>query len=383
MRILAYDRVSFAVLDEVHYTKKTGAAYSLRQKDILNVEMPFRGQGVSRTNSQGWLRDSNYYFSKLRDVHPELISKKNGVRIDNKEAPIVDARMVKHIPEWEPYIGQSLIHHHVGGDGEAVAVPEEIHPGFGEIHNHEKAAGITDECKSFSNYCNDTEGSVGKTTSDLWENYQTTENSEKSDNDDSLNTIDEKHPRNFTEGTEGAYADGGTQQEEQSSDLTGSAEETPAEENTEQEEQAGDLLEDADESPAEESAEQEEQASDLTECVDESPAEESTEQEEQASDLGEGTDEVTAEKSAEQENQSNDLGEGTDEVTAEKSAEQEDKSSDLTEGADESLAEYNTEQEEKTNDLTEDVDTESTQNNEKDAAYSEENESDESQSYGY
>ncbi|MET3656327.1 hypothetical protein [Sporosarcina psychrophila] len=36
----------------------------------------------------------------------------------------------------------TLIHHHVGGGGQAVAVPSKLHPGTGGIHNAEKAAGI-------------------------------------------------------------------------------------------------------------------------------------------------------------------------------------------------------------------------------------------------
>ena len=263
---------------------------------------------MSRTNSQGWLRDSNYYFSKLKDEHPELISKKNCVRIDNKEAPIVDAKMVKQIPEWEPYIGQSLIHHHVGGDGEAVAVPEEIHPGFGEIHNHEKAAGITDDCKSFSDYCNDREDAVGKTTSDLWEDYQTTENSNlgKSDSEASSDNIDEKQPSDLAEGADEKPTEENAEQEEQASDLTEGVDESPAEENAEQEERANDLAEGADESPAEETDEQEEQASDLTEGADESPAEENAEQEEQANNQSEEatTDESASEDESSGEDQS-------------------------------------------------------------------------------
>ncbi len=294
MRILAYNRVSQAELDQIHYTKKTGAAYTLRQRDSLNVEMPFRGQGMSKTNSQGWLRDSNYYFSKLKAEHPEMISKKNALRIDSNEAPVVDAKMVKEIPEWEPYRGQSLIHHHVGGDGEAVAVPEDIHPGYGEIHNHEKAAGITDDCRAFSDYCNSREDAAGKTTSDLWEDYQATEE----------NAEPEEKADDLTEGADESPAEENAEQEEQASDLAEGADESPAEENAEQEEQAADLTEGAEESPAEENTEQEEQAADLTEGAEESPAEENTEQEEQASDLAEGADETASEEESSEENQS-------------------------------------------------------------------------------
>jgi len=36
--------------------------------------------------------------------------------------------------------GTKLVHHHIGG-GQAVGVLLPLHPGFGEIHNAEKAIG--------------------------------------------------------------------------------------------------------------------------------------------------------------------------------------------------------------------------------------------------
>ena len=38
--------------------------------------------------------------------------------------------------------GNRLIHHHIGGGGQAVAVPSGIHHGYGGIHNNEKQLGI-------------------------------------------------------------------------------------------------------------------------------------------------------------------------------------------------------------------------------------------------
>lgn len=77
--------------------------------------------------------------------------------------------MISYNPEWAEYINQPLIHHHIGGNGEAVAVPKDIHIGQGGIHNHEKSARITDNCKNFSNCCTNIPNSVGKTTSQLHE----------------------------------------------------------------------------------------------------------------------------------------------------------------------------------------------------------------------
>lgn len=106
-----------------------------------------------------------------------MFSKKNAARVKDGHAPIVDAKMIAHNPGWEQYRNQPLVHHHIGGDGEAVAVPKNAHKGQGEIHNHEKAAGITDNCKSFSKACGSQLDSVGKTTSQLHSRFNDNKNS--------------------------------------------------------------------------------------------------------------------------------------------------------------------------------------------------------------
>ncbi|MGN8633068.1 hypothetical protein ACTNEW_16180 [Blautia sp. HCP3S3_G3] len=166
MSFYSYEGVSDDVLDKVH-TTSTGETYTLRHSESLKVEMQYLGKGNSNANSQGWERNSAKYFDSLYQSHPEMFSKKNAVRVKDGHAPIVDAKMIAHNPGWEQYRNQPLVHHHIGGDGEAVAVPKNAHKGQGEIHNHEKAAGITDNCKSFSKTCGSQADSVGKTTSQL------------------------------------------------------------------------------------------------------------------------------------------------------------------------------------------------------------------------
>ena len=148
MSFYSYEGVSDDVLDKVH-TTSTGETYTLRHSESLKVEMQYLGKGNSNANSQGWERNSAKYFDSLYQSHPEMFSKKNAARVKDGHAPIVDAKMIAHNPGWEQYRNQPLVHHHIGGDGEAVAVPQNAHKGQGEIHNHEKAAGITDNCKSF------------------------------------------------------------------------------------------------------------------------------------------------------------------------------------------------------------------------------------------
>lgn len=166
MSFYSYEGVSDDVLDKVH-TTSTGETYTLRHSENLKVEMQYLGKGNSNANSQGWERNSAKYFDSLYQSHPEMFSKKNAARVKEGHAPIVDAKMIAHNPGWEQYRNQPLVHHHIGGDGEAVAVPKNAHKGQGEIHNHEKAAGITDNCKNFSKTCGNQSDSVGKTTSQL------------------------------------------------------------------------------------------------------------------------------------------------------------------------------------------------------------------------
>ena len=176
MSFYSYEGVSDDVLDKVH-TTSTGETYTLRHSESLKVEMQYLGKGNSNANSQGWERNSAKYFDSLYQSHPEMFSKKNAARVKDGHAPIVDAKIIAHNPGWEQYRNQPLVHHHIGGDGEAVAVPKNAHKGQGEIHNHEKAAGITDNCKSFSKTCGSQSDSVGKTTSQLHSQFNGNKNS--------------------------------------------------------------------------------------------------------------------------------------------------------------------------------------------------------------
>lgn len=175
MSFYSYEGISDDVLDKVH-TTSTGENYTLRHNESLKVEMQYLGKGNSNANSQGWERNSAKYFESLYQSHPEMFSKKNATRVKDGHAPIVDTKMIAHNPGWEQYRNQPLVHHHIGGDGEAVAVPKNAHKGQGEIHNHEKAAGITDNCKSFSKTCGSQADSVGKTTSQLHSQYDGNKN---------------------------------------------------------------------------------------------------------------------------------------------------------------------------------------------------------------
>lgn len=167
----AYEDIPQDVLDKTYTTSKgknnKTYNYNMNHNEKLRIEAPFRGKGHSGTTSQGWERNKYKYFKKLSAVHPEMFSKRNLGKINDRLTPIVDQKMIDCIPQLAPFRGQSLKHHHIGGDGEVVAVPASIHKGSGEIHNVERDAGITEKCQRFSAKCQSDPDALGKTASEI------------------------------------------------------------------------------------------------------------------------------------------------------------------------------------------------------------------------
>jgi hypothetical protein len=102
--------------------------------------MEFKGKGKSGTDAAGWERNAGKHFEDLLDNHPEYWSEQNVTKIENGTVPVVDDTFVEHFTQYNNQIGDKLIHHHIGG-GQAAAVPQSLHPGFGGIHNVEKTFG--------------------------------------------------------------------------------------------------------------------------------------------------------------------------------------------------------------------------------------------------
>jgi hypothetical protein len=131
----------------------------------LVVEMPFVGQGASNANSAGWLRDSDYFWKELSARYPEAFSQRNldiiggnvtvmgkNGKVKTLKAPSNDETFRSVFTQYDVkgLRGTQLIHHHIGGGGQAAAVPRPLHPGFGGIHNAEKQLGIWDGEQSVS-----------------------------------------------------------------------------------------------------------------------------------------------------------------------------------------------------------------------------------------
>ena len=151
MKILHYTREAIENLDIIYKTK-SNEEYSINYPDNLIIDSDFLGKNINCANSQGWERDCNKYFEILLKIHPEYFSKNNKERIENNIAPTVNKRFLEYFPQYASFLRQKLVVHHIGGDGQMVAIPENIHSkGFGEVHNIEKKLGIRDVAMSFSN----------------------------------------------------------------------------------------------------------------------------------------------------------------------------------------------------------------------------------------
>ena len=110
----------------------------------LIIEMPYVGKGKQGTNAEGWLRNKDFYWKEIMSKNFESISKINKQKIELGFSPINDKKLREYFPQYDikELYNDTLIHHHVGGGGQAVAVPSKLHPGTGGIHNAEKAAGV-------------------------------------------------------------------------------------------------------------------------------------------------------------------------------------------------------------------------------------------------
>lgn len=151
MKIIHYTREAIENLDMIYKTKGN-EEYSINYPDNLIIDSDFLSKNINCANSQGWERDCNKYFKILLKIHPEYFSKSNKEKIENNIAPTVNKRFLEHFPQYASFLKQKLVVHHIGGDGQMVAIPENIHSkGFGEVHNIEKKLGIRDVAMSFSN----------------------------------------------------------------------------------------------------------------------------------------------------------------------------------------------------------------------------------------
>lgn len=130
--------------------------FSIQYDERLMVNMDYMGQSPSSSrpnniNAQGWKREKKDYFEKLLAEHSDWFDEDNTLLIKKGKSPVVNKTFIEHFPEYAPFEGQKLIHHHAGEDGQAFAVPEGVHVGEGGVHNAEKWFGIVDNATDHYN----------------------------------------------------------------------------------------------------------------------------------------------------------------------------------------------------------------------------------------
>ncbi|MFT8352939.1 RHS repeat-associated core domain-containing protein, partial [Clostridium saccharoperbutylacetonicum] len=122
---------------------KIPSEYRANLDTIIEMEFKGKAKGKSGRNSAGWERNSSKYFKELSKVHPEYFSEENLKKIRENKIPRIDDQYLEHFPQYKEYKDQVLRHHHVGEGGQAYAIPNSLHIGYGGVHNFEKSAGVT------------------------------------------------------------------------------------------------------------------------------------------------------------------------------------------------------------------------------------------------
>lgn len=89
-------------------------------------------------------RKITYHYADGRLDHVNFSPENKRFIFDDRIAPIVDKQFIEHFPQYAAYEGDDIKHHHIGRGGQAYAIPETLHPGYGGVHNYEKLAGVTD-----------------------------------------------------------------------------------------------------------------------------------------------------------------------------------------------------------------------------------------------
>ena len=90
------------------------------------VDMSKAPAGQSFTVS-GFARNSRFFWKQMVAQHPEMFSRRNLENIKKGRAPVVDEKWIKYNNTHKAYMGNKLIHHHIGQGRFAIALPEQDH----------------------------------------------------------------------------------------------------------------------------------------------------------------------------------------------------------------------------------------------------------------
>ena len=107
---------------------RQGASTRLPEGYYSDVVVDMRGAGnISTTTALGWVRSVRYFWREFRTVRPEALSSNNQALIQSGRSPIVDTQWIRYYPQHGSFVGETLVHHHMGQGPYATAVPMTIH----------------------------------------------------------------------------------------------------------------------------------------------------------------------------------------------------------------------------------------------------------------
>lgn len=157
--------ISYAGLDEQALWEGARRAFAQAEEPVperfrsflpvfpleLVVNMPYLG-------TLGFSRDMDDYHRQLSTECPELYAGFNRARCFRNDEFIggdvtVDEVWTKRFPQYQPFLGEKLCLHLIGGGHQGVAVPQSIYPaGGGVLRNAERELGVTARCRHFTAY---------------------------------------------------------------------------------------------------------------------------------------------------------------------------------------------------------------------------------------
>jgi hypothetical protein len=105
------------------------------------IEMPYVGSGAPNTTEKGYLRDQAHFWREYRKKWPDHLSPANRTSIANGRPPVVDDTWIRANAQHARYRGETLIHHHIGQGGRAVAIPEGLHRAHSLLHPQRQTVG--------------------------------------------------------------------------------------------------------------------------------------------------------------------------------------------------------------------------------------------------
>uniref|UniRef100_UPI0005707ECE RHS repeat-associated core domain-containing protein n=1 Tax=Zooshikella ganghwensis TaxID=202772 RepID=UPI0005707ECE len=121
-------------------SQEIGSPYFIRINPIsgkgpMAIDTSIFKSGKKTMN--GGIRNSKKFWSQWKESYSNTLSPENIARINAKRSPVVDSEWIKHFPEHEKFLDETIIHHHLDYGPDAIPLPNTVHakqPGWGIWH---------------------------------------------------------------------------------------------------------------------------------------------------------------------------------------------------------------------------------------------------------